>query len=80
MKEDPTHVYEEVNVGRSNVDTVDRDYQSLSMTTMDYGSLYSIPGKAIWGDVIPKIEAGGKFYAVVDRNKTEQHIYTSLFK
>ena len=80
MKENPGRTHEEFNVHESDVDTVARDYQGLSVTTTDYVSVYSVPGKGREGDIIPKVEVGGKFYAVVDKDKTEQHVYTSLAK
>ena len=80
IKENPLHNYEEVNVDRSDVDTAARDYQSLNTITMDYVSMYSVPDKGREGEVIPKIEVGGKLYAVVNKNKTEQHIYSPLAK
>ena len=78
--ENPGQIYEEVKVDASDGDAVARDYQSLSVTAMDYVSVYSVPGKGREGDVIPKTEVGGKFYAVVNKHKTEQHVYTSLAK
>ena len=80
VKENPAQQYEEVKVDKSDVDTTSRDYHSLSMTTMDYVSVYSVPTKGRAGDMIPKVEVGGKFYAVVNKDKTEQHVYTSLAK
>ena len=80
MKENPAQQYEEIKPDESDVDTTARDYQSLSMTTMDYVSVYSAPGKGREGDIVPKIEVDGKFYAVVNKDKTEQHVYTSLAK
>ena len=79
-KENPAQTYKEVKVDVSDGDTVARDYQSLSMTTMDYVSVYSVAGKGREGDIIPKIEVGGKFYAVINKDKTEQHVYASLAK
>ena len=79
MKKNPAQQYE-VKADESGVDTVARDYQSLSMTTTDYVSVYSVPGKGREGDIIPKVKVGGKFYAVVNKDKTEQHVYTSLAK
>ena len=80
MKEKPVQQFEEVKADEADVDTVARDYQSLSVTTMGYVSVYSIPGKGREGDIIPKIKVAGKFYAVVNKDKTEQHVYTSLAK
>ena len=80
LRENPVQSYEEVTLSRSNGDTVASDYQSLSTTTMDYISLYSRPGEGRERDIVPKVEVGGKFYAVVNKDKTEQHIYTSLAK
>ena len=80
LKENPVQEYEEVKVDKSDVDAVARAYQSLNMTTMDYVSLYSVPGKGREGDIVPKIEVCGKFYAVVNKHKTEQDVYTSLAK
>ena len=48
----------EINIDRSNVDTVTRDYQRLNTTTMDDVSMYTTPGKRREGDIIPKIEVG----------------------
>ena len=39
MKENPAQQYEEVKVDESDVDSVARDYQGLSTTTMDYVSV-----------------------------------------
>ena len=80
IKENPTEHYEELNADRSDVDTAATDYQSLDASTMEYISLYALPGKGREGDVNPKIEVGGKFYAVVHKDKTEKHVYTSLAK
>ena len=80
MKENLAQQYEEVKVDESDVDTKSSNYQSLSMTTMDYVSVYSVPGKGKEGDIIPKVKVEGKFYAVVNKDKTEQHVYTSLAK
>ena len=79
-KENPAQVYEEVKVDASDVDTVARDYQCLSVTTTDYVSVYSVPERGRAGDIISKIEVDGNFYAVVNKDKTEQHVYTSLAK
>ena len=80
MKQNPVQQYEEAKADESYVDTTARHYKSLSTTTMDYISVYSVPGKGREGDIIPKIKVEGKFYAVVDKDRTEQHLYTSLAK
>ena len=79
-KKDPEQDSREINIDRSNVDTATTDYQRLDTTTMDYISMYATPGKGREGDIVPKIEVEGKFYAVVNKDKTEQHMYTSLTK
>ena len=79
-KEDPKQDSKEINTDRSNVDTAARDYQRLDTTTMDYISMYATPGKGREGAIVPKIKVEGKFYAVVNKDKTEQHTYTSLTK
>ena len=81
-KDSPAQTHEEVRVDVSDHgDAVAIDYQSLSVTAMDYVSVYSVPGKGREGrDIIPKVEVGGKFYTVVKKDKTEQHVYTSLAK
>ena len=78
-KRGPIRSFEGVIANRSH-DTVARNYQSLNTTTMDYVSLYSRPGEGSEGGIIPNIQVGGKFYAVVNKEKIEQHVYTSLAK
>ena len=80
MKKDPEKDSREMNADRSNADPVTRDYQRLDTTTMDYISVYARPVKGREGDSVPKIEVEGKFYTVVNKDKTKQHTYTSLTK
>ena len=80
MNENPTQDYVEVNADVSDIGTVAKDYQSITTTTTDYVSVYSRPKSGKDGGIIPQINVGGNFYAVVDEHKTEEHMYTSLAK
>ena len=71
---------EEVSVDRSDLGPVASAYQILNTSTIEYLSLYSRPRERKEGDAVPEIEVEGEFYAVVDKNKTDQHVYTPLSK
>ena len=90
VTKNPTQGCVEVSEGRSDADTIVENYQSLNIATQDYVSLYSgpekrknrviVPETKVKGGIVPEIEVEGSTYAVLNGDKTEQNIYTSLDK